>query len=82
MAFMLGPHSVYEGITAIVDAQIAADQAANAKTSTGVVVGAAAGGALAALAVVAIVANYRKKAAEVVVPSRGARQSKYYDGQL
>jgi hypothetical protein len=79
-ATMLGENGLYVAATSNVEAELAAQDAAQSQSSTPVIVGAAAGGALAMLAVVAVVANMRSKKADAIAPS--TMSNKYFEGQL
>jgi hypothetical protein len=79
-ATMLGENGLYVASTSSVEAELVAQDVVQSQSSTPVIVGAAAGGALAMLAVVAVVANMRNKKADAVAPS--TMSNKYFEGQL
>ncbi len=78
---MLGENGLYVAATSNVEAELAAQDAAQSQSSTPVIVGAAAaaGGALAMLAVVAVVANMRSKNSDAI--ARSTMSNKYLEGQ-
>jgi hypothetical protein len=80
-ATMLGENGLYVAATSNVEAELAAQDAAQSQSSTPVIVGAAAaaGGALAMLAVVAVVANMRSKNSDAI--ARSTMSNKYLEGQ-